>query len=120
MLFSSTNLACEPDCWLNCRKQIGARAFATSVLACLSARVVAEEPVTQPPQLNPMMARATAPPTAPHAAGLTFGDIFMVFPFKDEGKIPNPKSQIYRAMKHTAVQNSTHTALLEKSNLSFG
>jgi hypothetical protein len=35
-------------CWLNCKKQIGARTFATSAVACLSAMIVALEPVTQP------------------------------------------------------------------------
>src|SRR5687767_1154121 len=90
--FSSTNLASAPGCWLNCKKQIGARAFATSMLACLSAMVVAVELVTQPPQVKPKIARATAPPATPQRAGLTFAEIFMIFPFKErEG---NSVSQI--------------------------
>lgn len=32
--FSSANLAAAPGCWLNCKKQMGARTFATSALAC--------------------------------------------------------------------------------------
>src|SRR5688572_8920649 len=70
---------------------MGASTFATSTLACLSAMVVAVELVTQPPQLKPTTARATAPPTAPHRAGLTFGEIFIVFPLKERReKFPDP------------------------------
>src|SRR5215217_2755528 len=40
--------------------------------------VSAVEPVTQPPQVKPMIASAIAPPTAPPSAGFTFDEIFMM------------------------------------------
>src|SRR5215208_6897399 len=40
--------------------------------------VLAVELVTQPPQVKPMIASAIAPPTAPHSAGFTFDEIFMM------------------------------------------
>src|SRR6185295_7006839 len=104
MPFSSANLAATSGCRLNCKKQIGARTFATSALACLSAMVVALDPVTQPPQVNPRIASATAPPAAPHRAGLTFGEIFMTCPFTEGGSAsPNCKGQVYKMPEHPAV-----------------
>src|SRR4029079_19408052 len=107
--FSSANLAAASGCWLNCEKQIGARTFATSRVACLSAKAVAEEPVTQPPQVNPRVARATAPPAAPHSAGLTFGEIFIIFPFKEGEKVhlPSPNDRCTRC-EHTPLYKTAH------------
>jgi hypothetical protein len=67
--------------------------------------VVAVEPVTQPPQVNPRIARATAPPTAPQRAGLTLGEIFMFFPFKEGEKVhlPSPSDKMYKMPAHPAV-----------------
>src|SRR5688572_14524330 len=56
--------------------------------------VVAVEPVTQPPQVKPKIARATAPPTAPQRAGLTLGEMFMIFPFKEREGKRSPKNQV--------------------------
>src|SRR5215213_7228798 len=60
------------------------------MVACLSAMAVALEPVTQPPHVNPRIARATAPPTAPQRAGLTLGEISIIFPFKEGEKVRLP------------------------------
>src|SRR5690349_3413983 len=50
---------------------MGVRAAMTAVAALFFASVSAVPPVTQPPQPNPTIARATAPAAAPHRAGFT-------------------------------------------------
>ncbi len=48
--------------------QYGVNASATAVLAASFAILDAEEPVSQPPQLNPTIAKIIAPATAPQGA----------------------------------------------------
>ena len=57
---------------------MGARAATTADEARCSAFASAVPPVTQPPQLKPMIARRIAPPAAPHKAGVKDDDTFMV------------------------------------------
>src|SRR5438128_3687936 len=66
---------------------MGARAATTADEARCSAFASAVLPVTQPPQLKPMIARRIAPPAAPHKAGVKDDDTFMVMAFHyDKGR----------------------------------
>src|SRR4029078_8719966 len=64
---------------------MGARTATTAVAARFFAIVSAVPPVTQPPQLNPTIARIIAPAAAPHSAGFTAAfvslGIFITFTF---------------------------------------
>src|SRR5206468_2721077 len=55
----------------------GASALTTAVSTCARAVDSAEPDVVQPPQVNPTIANATAPPTMPHRAGLVWMGMFM-------------------------------------------
>jgi hypothetical protein len=57
----------RPSGCRNFSTQMGVRAATTAVAARLFARVSAAPAVTQPPQLNPTIARAIAPAAAPHS-----------------------------------------------------
>jgi hypothetical protein len=69
--FSSTS-------WSGCcsafKTHTGVSARTVASCALVVAIFPAVPPVTQPPQLNPIMIAATAPPMAPHIAGFTDAD----------------------------------------------
>src|SRR5690349_24966102 len=67
--FISAKFAEAPAACRNFSTQMGVRAATTAVAARFVARVSAVPPVTQPPQLNPTMARAIAPAAAAPQGG---------------------------------------------------
>src|SRR6266567_5819200 len=89
----------SPLCW-NFSTQIGVRTATTAESARWSASLLAVLVVIQPPQLNPTMARAIAPPAAPQRAGFVCEGSCMVFAFRlsrDKGFLP--LDQIHGASK---------------------
>jgi len=72
--------AASPACW-NLSAQMGASADTTAVSARCDAWASALPPVTHPPQVNPTIAIAIAPPAMPHRAGFVSTGIFMGRPF---------------------------------------
>ena len=61
-------------------RQYGVRASATADLDDFSAISAAVPPVTQPPQLKPIIARAIAPTPAPQSAGSVHFGSSKVYP----------------------------------------
>src|SRR5258707_13089417 len=80
-LASSAILAVASLCVRYCAAQIGASATTTASCAAVAASLRAVPPVTQPPQLKPMIMQAAAPATAPHSRGLVFVGNRMANPF---------------------------------------
>src|ERR1700738_42063 len=64
-------LATAPSVVMNCATHNGTRTDCWPLVAPAEAIFWAVRPVTQPPHVNPMIARAIAPPTAPQQAGFT-------------------------------------------------
>src|ERR1700738_860248 len=64
-------LATAPSVVMNCATHNGTRTDCWPLVAAAEVIFLAVPPVTQPPHVNPMIARAIAPPTAPQQAGFT-------------------------------------------------
>src|SRR6266850_2233783 len=74
--------------------QIGASATTTASCAAVAASLRAVPPVTQPPQLKPMIMQATAPPTAPQISGLVLAGNCMASPFRAASRPPGRRRTI--------------------------
>src|SRR5204862_7384969 len=71
----------SPFCW-NLSTQIGVRIATTAESARWSASLLPVLVVIQPPQVNPTIARATAPPAAPQRAGFVSEGNCMAWVFR--------------------------------------
>src|SRR5216684_6464342 len=64
-------LMTAPSVVMNCATHNGTRTDCWPLVVAVETIFLAVPPVTQPPHVNPTIARAIAPPTAPQQAGFT-------------------------------------------------
>src|ERR1700741_527572 len=62
---AALNLATAPSAAVNCATHIGTRTDIRPLLSAIAVMVLAVPPVTQPPQINPIVNVATAPKAIP-------------------------------------------------------
>src|SRR5690348_17340326 len=82
LVLASAAILAKASSWERNRSaQIGANAVTTASCAAIAVSLRAVPPVTQPPQLKPTIAQATAPPMKPHTRGLVYVGNCMANPF---------------------------------------